>query len=174
MLGRAIDGLVEFTGWVAMAIMGVMALHVFASIAAYVVLGSGLTGMQEIVANYYMVALTFLPLAFVAREPGGHISADLFTAWMGPRGLARLEVAISIMLALFYAVLFWQSLLSALEATEVGETIQVSTGTLDTWIARWALPIGFGIGGLYAGLCACRQTVTALLPPEDDPSAGIA
>ena len=129
MLARAIDALVELTGWIAMAVMGIMALHVFASIAAFVVLGSGLTGMQEIVANYYMVALTFLPLAFVAKEPGGHISADLFTAWMGPRGLARLEVAISVMLTLFYAVLFWQSLLSAIEATEVGETIQVSTGT---------------------------------------------
>lgn len=174
MLGRAIDGLVEVTGWLAMAIMGVMALHIFASISAFVLTGSSLTGMQEIVANYYMVALTFLPLAFVAKEPGGHISADLFTSWMGPRGLGRLEIAIGVVLAAFYAVLFWQSLLAALEATETGEAIQVSTGTLDIWVARWALPLGFGMGAIYAVLCACRHTVAALLPPQDDPAARIA
>ncbi len=47
----------------------------------------------EIVEIYYMVAVVYLPFAYVARGEG-HIIIELFTRNLAPRNLARLETLI--------------------------------------------------------------------------------
>ena len=70
-----------------------MMVHIVIDVLGREVVGTPLDGTTEIVSFYNMVAVTFLPLAFVAHHEG-HILVELFTRGLGPRRLAGLEAAI--------------------------------------------------------------------------------
>ena len=55
-----------------------MMLHIVAGIFSRHALGEPLGGVTEIVSVYDMVAVTFLPLAYVTHQ-NAHISVELFT-----------------------------------------------------------------------------------------------
>src|SRR5262245_27457380 len=69
--------------WLACAAAALMMIQISADVVFKFLFGRPITATIEIVSTYYMVALVFLPLAFVDRT-SGHISADLLTRAMGP------------------------------------------------------------------------------------------
>ena len=84
-------------------VVAVMCLHIVAEIVANAVFRSPIDGTPEIVARWYMVAIVFLPLAFLHLR-GEHISADLFTSKLGPRAQAALDILINIVMAAMASV----------------------------------------------------------------------
>lgn len=98
----------------------------------------------EIVSNYYMVGIAFLPLAF-AEKKNGHISAEVLTRLMPmPRQLAAVALAWALSI-LIYAVLAYRTFLDAEEKREIGAYIFSQGIRLDIWPSYYFLPIGFGL-----------------------------
>ena len=98
----------------------------------------------EIVSNYYMVGIAFLPLAF-AEKRNGHISAEVLTRLMPlPRQLVAVAFAWALSI-LIYGVLTYRTFLDAEEKREIGAFIFSQGIRLDIWPAYYFLPIGFAL-----------------------------
>ncbi len=95
---------------------------------------------NQTVAAYYMIAVAFLPIALLGKHDD-HISADVFTDFVGP-GLRRALAVLANLLGMAYMVGFtWQSWLSAARRTTQGEVLEISGGYMIVWPGRWLLPI---------------------------------
>ena len=110
--------------------------------------GAPIDGTLEIVSFYYMVGVTFLPLAYVSHEEG-HIMVEMFTRNLSRPRMAGLEAVIGIICFVFVVVLFLQSWEAALESYETGEMWETSDDLITIWPSRFALPIGVFLMGVY-------------------------
>jgi TRAP-type C4-dicarboxylate transport system permease small subunit len=146
---RALDRVVTVLNGCAELATALMALTVVADVTCRFVLNVVLEAGAETVAYYFMVALTFLPLAHITREDG-HLKAEFFTRGLSARGRAILEGIVLLVLFGFMAMLCWQTTLAAIDKTEVGEIIQAAQTTLQVWPARWVLPVGAAVMAIYA------------------------
>ncbi len=126
-----------FFGGVAVVLM---MLHICADVIAKYVFNSPIPGTLEIVSNYYMVAVVFLPLALVERK-NAHISVEILSQHLPSRGQAFLIGVVSLVCIGFYAMFFWQSLEDAIAKYEIGEYIRGQIRIVN-WPSRFLLPIG--------------------------------
>ncbi len=110
--------------------------------------GYPIDGTLEIVSFYYMVGVTFLPLAYVSHEEG-HIMVEMFTQKLSRPKLAGLEAIIGIICFIFVVVLFVQTWDAALESYEIDEMWETSDDLITIWPSRFALPIGVFLMGIY-------------------------
>ena len=133
--------------WAGCAAAALMMLQISADVLAKFLLGHSITATIEIVSTYYMVALVFLPLAFVDRT-GGHIAADVLTKRMGPKLRAAVAVVMDLIVLVTLAVLCWFTFREALRRTIEGEVWQSGQFLLPVWPSRWLLPIGSGMMAL--------------------------
>ncbi|MFZ2100993.1 MAG: TRAP transporter small permease [Oricola sp.] len=141
-----------------------MMFHVSVDVFARTVLHAPLRQTNQMVAAYYMIAAAFLPIALLGKHDD-HISADIFTAHMGP-GLRRVLSAFTTFLGMAYMFVFtWQSLLSALRRTEQGEVLEISGGYMMVWPGRWLLPIA----GASLFLCLTLRLLRLVLPGKAEP-----
>jgi TRAP-type C4-dicarboxylate transport system permease small subunit len=112
------------------------------------VFGLPIDGTLEIVSFYYMVGVTFLPLAYVSHEEG-HIMVEMFTQKLSRPRLAGLEAIIGIVCLIFVVVLVVQTWDAALESYDTGEMWETSDDLITIWPSRFALPIGVFLMGVY-------------------------
>lgn len=135
-LVRLTDSISTGSATVAGYVMALMALHIVTDVGFRYFAGMPLAGTTEIVSNYYMVTLIFLPLAYV-QVRGEHIKANLF----GERLPERLQVLLTcfsaVLMAIFAALLGWRAAVEAERATAISEQIQTAFFFLPTWPARW-------------------------------------
>jgi TRAP-type C4-dicarboxylate transport system permease small subunit len=143
---RRVDLWLMWAGCIAAALM---MLQISADVAAKFLFGHPITATIEIVSTYYMVALVFLPLAFVDRT-GGHIAADVLTKPMGPRLRAAVGMAMDVVVLITLGVLFWFTLEEAIRRSAEGEIWRSGQFLLPVWPSRWLLPIGSGMMALSA------------------------
>lgn len=122
-------------------VMALMVLHVVTDFTLRYVVGVPLSGTTEIVSRYYMVALIFLPLAFV-QLTDQNISASFLSDLMPIRPRILLDCLTAILMAAYGALLAWRTGIEALRATEITEQIQTSSFFLPTWPARWIPVLG--------------------------------
>ncbi|WP_370207261.1 TRAP transporter small permease [Pararhodobacter marinus] len=134
-----------------------MMLHIGVDVLARAVLGRPTIGMVETVTNYYMIAVCFLPLAFVQIQ-GGHLTVDSFTMALGPRALQIVTLFSLIVAAGITGLLTWHSALSALHKTQTGEYTDLSVIDFPLWPARWLLVAGYGA----TFLTLCLQAILSL------------
>jgi hypothetical protein len=66
------------------------------------------------------------------------------------RALKALDEVCLLVTALLLAFLTWQTGAYAWSHTEAREHVQTAYYTLPTWPARWFVPVGLGVMGLYA------------------------
>lgn len=123
-----------------------MMLHIIASIVARQFFATPLGGVTEIVSAYDMVAVTFLPLAYVTRQKA-HISVDLFTQWLSPRAILVIEWLATVFIALISIWVFFESMAVAIDSIQVGEVWESGDGFLYVWPSRLFVPIGVGAMG---------------------------
>jgi TRAP-type C4-dicarboxylate transport system permease small subunit len=141
MIERAIRALATGLALAAGVVVLLMLLQTVADVAMANLAGRPIPGNLEIISLYHMVALVFLPLAFVEMRHE-HIAVDLVVRLL-PRGAQRtILVGSYLVSAVFFAVLFYQTLLDALEAFRLGE-ITMGAIYITIWPAKFALPIGF-------------------------------
>ncbi len=138
---RSLDRLYEGLLYVAGAAMLLMMLHVVLDVGAKYLLDKPIPQTLETVSYYYMVAVLFLPFAYVARTEG-HIQVELFTRGLKPRALAWFEVAVGLVTLLAMVVFTWRTGLSALDKTTSGEFRDAAEGIIIVWPSRWILPVG--------------------------------
>jgi TRAP-type C4-dicarboxylate transport system permease small subunit len=125
---------------------------------------SPIEGSLEIVSNYYMVAVVFLPLALVERRHE-HITVDLFVNLM-PSGMQRLVRIIGyIVCSVFFGLLAYQTGIDAFEAWERNELLMSSIFII-LWPAKMLLPIGFGLMLIQVLLHAWKSIASAGFDPH--------
>lgn len=141
MIERAIRGLAILLAALGGGTVLLMLLQTVADVAMANLAGQPIPGNLEIISLYHMVALVFLPLAFVEMRHE-HISVDLVVRLL-PRAAQRaILVGSYLVSAAFFAVLFYQTLLDALASWRLGE-ITMGAIYVTIWPAKFALPIGF-------------------------------
>jgi TRAP-type C4-dicarboxylate transport system permease small subunit len=141
MIERAIRHLATALALAAGLVVLLMLLQTVADVAMANLAGRPIPGNLEIISLYHMVALVFLPLAFVEMRHE-HISVDLVVQLL-PRAAQRAILVMSYLVsAVFFGVLFWQTLLDALASWRLGE-ITMGAIYVTIWPAKFALPVGF-------------------------------
>lgn len=137
--------LVEAAGLaISVAVMIVMAAHVAADVGARYFLGRPLDGTTEIVSRYYMVALIFIPLAYV-QASGRHVQAGILADALPDRSRAALGCLTSLLMLAFAAALAWQAGIEATRALERSEKLQTASYFLLTWPGRWIPVVGMAL-----------------------------
>ncbi len=157
-LARQLMRLLFLMGAVAVVLM---MLHIGVDVVSRALLGRPTIGMVETVTHYYMIAVCFLPLAFVQIERA-HLTVDSFTMAIGPRPL-RLVIVFSLLVAAgITGLLTWHSYISALHKTQTGEYADLSVVDFPLWPARWLLVAGYG--ATFVTLCLQIALVIARRP----------
>ena len=142
-LDRFAEWLSNAAMWVAVVITALMMLHVTADVAARNILNAPLFGTIEIVSAYYMVAVSYLPLAWIVKNEG-HIYVELFTRNLSPRILFRIDTYVAIITLVYVSIITWKTLESALQQTAIREHWESAWGFIAVWPSRWFVVIGFG------------------------------
>lgn len=167
-LERGSDWIAGAFAALAFVAVALMALHVSASVCLRWATGRDIPVTTEMATYYYMVALTFLPLAFVERR-GAHLSAEFLHALL-PRGLRRLVEALNRLAVLGYLVfLTWRTGVDAIERTRSGDVISTVWGNFPVWPARWIVPVGLGAAALWLAI-HCVARLAGLSAPRVQPA----
>ncbi len=148
---RVLDFAVMSAAWVAVIATILMMLQVTADAIGRTFFNKPITGTLEIVSSYHMAALTFLPLALVAKDRG-HIFVELFTNWMrrGPR--KYLDAFVGLVTLTYTGAFTWKAIEVAIEKTRIREAKEAGIGFVEIWPGRWLVAIGFGLMALYVAI----------------------
>lgn len=122
----------------------VMMLYVTVDVLARLVLGSPLIGTNEIVSRYFMVAVAFLPLAWVEHRQA-MISVELFDGYLGRRTLIVSDILVAVTSVLALILVAWTSLSEALEAFGKGAFVMAIGTRIPVWPTYFILPVGCGL-----------------------------
>lgn len=146
-LRKAIDLLSEVLLAIAGFALVMMLLHVGADVAGKYLFNRPVPGTIHVVAWYYMVAVAFLPIAYVQirRE---HLMVELFTMNLSATARAWIDLFVASCGALYSGLLAYLVLLDAMKATARREYLDVSLFDLVVWPARWILPVSFALTAL--------------------------
>jgi TRAP-type C4-dicarboxylate transport system permease small subunit len=142
--------------WIALIAGFLMMMHVAADVTGRTAFNHPLQGTTEIVSGWYMVAICYLPWAWLTRHDN-HIVAGIFerigTAWFG----YWVEVAVKIFMLVYVTTFAWQTALRAVAQTRAGEVWEAAGGFIPVWPSRWTLPIGAGLMAIYLVLRIIRD-----------------
>ena len=136
-LSATVAQIMLVAGGVAMVLM---TLHTLADITARYFFNAPLPGTLEIATHYYLVPITFLPLAAVElrRE---HVVVEAFTHLLPDRWNLWLDVIVRILCIAALAIFTWRTALEAMLKTEKSEFVSAIYFNLQIWPVRWVLPI---------------------------------
>jgi TRAP-type C4-dicarboxylate transport system permease small subunit len=124
-----------------------MMLQIVADVLWRWMFGRPISGTMEIVSNYYLVPLTFLPLAMVELADQ-HIAVNLFVKLLpvqAQRVLAFVTTAIAVVFTVWLA---WANLLEAIDSYRMGEVIETAASVMIIWPSRFVVVLGVGFMGL--------------------------
>lgn len=121
-----------------------MMMQVVVDVFMRTFLGTGFPATPDLVGKYYMVAVSFLPLA-VTEINRRHIEATIFTQNL--TGLPRKAIFLFgfTVALLVFAVMAWGSLGEALKQTQRGAYVEAGTMRFPTWPSYWILPVSFAL-----------------------------
>ena len=148
---KRLDSLVNriTSGLALLGAVGVLAMLVH--ITGYVVMrnlaGAPIPATVEIVSYYYMVAIAFLPLAWVERR-GGMISVELLDFMLSPRMRRVSDLLIAALGVVIYAVMAYASWLTAVRNYETGTFVVALQTKIITWPGYFLPPAGFALAAI--------------------------
>ncbi len=143
-LGRALDRLLSASQLVAVILLGLMMLHVVLDITLRYFTLRGLPATVEIVSNYYMVGLAFLPLAF-AEKRNGHIAVEVLTQTLPMRSQRFTLIVTWVFSALVFGLLAYRGFIDAERHRATGNFVFSQGLRLPIWPSYYFIPIGFGL-----------------------------
>jgi TRAP-type C4-dicarboxylate transport system permease small subunit len=142
--------------WIALIAGFLMMIHVSADVTGRTFFNRPLQGTTEIVSGWYMVAICYLPWAWLTRNDN-HIVAGVFerigTAWFG----YWVEILVKVFMLVYVGVFGWQTGLRAIAQTRAGEVWEAAGGFIAVWPSRWLLPVAAGLMGIYLLLRIARD-----------------
>jgi TRAP-type C4-dicarboxylate transport system permease small subunit len=152
--------------WVALVGGFLMMVHVGVDVTGRTFFNRPLQGTTEIVSAWYMVAICYLPWAWLTRHDN-HIVAGVFER-IGTRRFGYwVEVVVKAFMLLYVAVFAWQTALRAVQQTEVGEVWEAAGGFIPVWPSRWLLPIAAVLMCAYLVLRIVRDAMQGYRPEAD-------
>jgi TRAP-type C4-dicarboxylate transport system permease small subunit len=135
-----LDVPIDAAFWLGLLAGFLMMVHVTIDVVGRAVFNSPLEGTTEIVAGYYMVALAYLPWAWLARNDN-HIVAGMFARIGSPRFEFWLEVAVKILTIAYLSIFIYPTFQQAVRQTRIGEVWLAGTMYIPVWWSRWILPV---------------------------------
>ncbi|MBF9033311.1 TRAP transporter small permease subunit [Rhodobacterales bacterium HKCCE2091] len=162
--------LADLAAWLAKALMVIaivatvlMTGHVLADVTARYFFNSPLPGTLEIATHYYLIPMTFLPLAAVElhRE---HIVVEAFTHFLPDAWNTVLDVVVRLICLAVLILFTWRTGLEAMDSTAHNEEYTAIFFDVPVWPARWVLPLSFAAFAL-----ALLSNLLRPPPPADDP-----
>lgn len=117
-----------------------MMAHVTIDVLSRTFLNHPLPGTGEITASYYMIAVAFLPLAWVTLRDE-HVTADIFVSALPGPMRAVIALLVDVLIIVYVTAFVWQTWISALSKTQRGEVWEILGGFLPIWPTRWLLPV---------------------------------
>ncbi|WP_083194916.1 TRAP transporter small permease [Pararhodobacter sp. CCB-MM2] len=117
-----------------------MMAHVTLDVASRTLFNHPLPGTGEITASYYMIAVAFLPLAWVTLRDE-HVTADIFVSALPRAARFVIGVLTDLLIIAYVSAFVWQTWLSAMSRTSRGEVWEILGGFLPVWPMRWVLPV---------------------------------
>lgn len=156
--------------YVAAALLFAMMVHVCVDVFARL-MKLPLIGTNELVAAYYMIAIVFLPLAYVAVT-GANVTVDLFTGNL--RGRSRHAAALlgDVLGVLVSALWLWQATRAALHSTRITERWVLGSGFVQVWPGKWILVLAVAVLLVAFVFLAARDLVRLLRPADAGGRAG--
>lgn len=130
--------------WISLVAGFLMMVHVSVDVVARAFFNRPLSGTNEMVSAWYMVAAAFLPWARIARSDG-HIRVELFTRAAPPRFNEWLDILVKLLIVVYISVFAWQTGVRALEQFQAGEVWEVAGGYIPVWPTRCILPVSGGL-----------------------------
>ena len=160
-IGKGIDLLVSAsTGLCAFAIL-MMMIQIVLDVVLRNLFSIAIPGTTVLVTNYWMVAVSYLPLA-LTEKMNGHITVDMAVVALSRRvrhWIAIAAYAVSAVVVVAMAVRLWSE---ATKAFTHGTFVMELGTPVVIWPAYFFVPIGFG---LYALVLAYR-VITMLTGAE--------
>lgn len=151
--------------WLGICAALLMMLHVTADVLGRTLLNRPLAGTTEIVSGYYMIAVAFLPWAWLAAREG-HIRVEVFTQRLSARRRAWLDAVVTVLTVVYVTLFTWQSLVRALQATAARESWEAPSGFLPVWMSYWMLPVGGALMVAYLVLHVIVEVARLARAPE--------
>lgn len=152
--------------WIALIAGILMMMHVAADVTGRTAFNRPLHGTTEIVSGWYMVAICYLPWAWLTRHDN-QIVAGVFehigTPWFG----YWVEVVVKVFMLVYIGVFGWQTAVRAVQQTRAGEVWEAAGGFIPMWPSRWTLPIAAGLMGIYLVLRILRDVARGYQPELD-------
>ncbi|MDF2235669.1 TRAP transporter small permease [Albimonas sp. CAU 1670] len=172
LLRMLLDGAARLTAVVASLCIVAMMIHVALEVVCRAFLDMPLSGTIIFVANWYMVFLVCLPLAFVERLDG-HIAVEVLTETFPPGLRRHLYGCTYPATAVIFAVTAYATWLEAVSKWRLGTFIIEDGLTIPIWFGYFALPIGYGLLSAMLLLKFAAYVAGEPLPPlavdaEDD------
>ena len=142
-LGRLLGRLTDILAFVGCVGVVLMMLHITLDVALRWI-GYPIPATVTIVPHYYMLPIIFLPLALAERNDA-HITVEVFVQLLRRRWQRVLAVLSWMVSAGVFGILFYQTLLDALDKMKVGTFMMEVDWKIPIWPTYFFLPVGFGL-----------------------------
>lgn len=153
-----------------LAVIGAVAtimlmLHVVADIALRNLRNTPIPATYEVVTNYYMIALAFVPLAWLEKT-GGMVQVEVINGALSPFMMRVSNMLVAVISAGIYVTLAWVTYQVAMRNTAIGSFLVSNQMRVPTWPAYWLPPLGFALAALAAALRVPALMFPRLFPSE--------
>jgi TRAP-type C4-dicarboxylate transport system permease small subunit len=162
---RLQDALLTLLAVIGALAIGALMLHVFSDVTLRNVANSPIPATYEIVTNYYMIALAFVPLAWVERG-GGMVQVEVIDGFLSRGMIKWSDRLVALISTAIYGLLAWVTAESALDNMAAGAFVMAQSVRVPTWPAYFLVPLGFGLAALVTAI----RMITAV-PEADEPEA---
>ncbi|WP_284154886.1 TRAP transporter small permease [Algicella marina] len=140
----------------ALAVIGAVAIlmlmvHVVTDVVMRNVANQPVPATYEIVTNYYMVALAFIPLAWLERS-GGMVNVEVLEAALTPRMIWYSDKLVALISTAIYLALAWVTFAASLKTFAAGTFVLAQTVPIPTWPAYFLPPLGFALASVTTGI----------------------
>lgn len=125
-----------------------MMLHITADAALRNLFDISAPGTIEFASYYYMVAVTFLPLAYI-QAVRGHVIIEIFTGNLSSRTIHIIDGTVALFVAFAAGYFCFAVTWKAIAMTRAGEFV-IGTILVVTWPTRWFVVAGTGLLSLVA------------------------
>lgn len=142
-LGRILGRLTDILAVIGCVAVVLMMLHITLDVFMRLI-GHPIPATVTIVPHYYMLPIIFLPLALAERNDA-HITVEVFVQLLRRRWQRALAVVSWVTSAVVFSLLFYQTLLDALEKTAVGTFMMEVDWKIPIWASYYFLPVGFAL-----------------------------
>lgn len=129
---------------IACVLCGIMALHIAIEAFSRTVLDNPLPGTVAIVSHYYMIAVTFLPLALVEKRDAS-VSVEILVQRFPTAAQRACQLFGYMISASAFCLLAYVSWKEAMRRYEVGTYVMESGYEITLWPTYFMPSLGFGL-----------------------------